>query len=71
MKGSSKESTLEHKKVVCDILNDFVVELLNRGSVHDNSKLEDPEVGLFDTYTPKLASSVYGSKEYIEFSRWS
>lgn len=67
MKGSSRESTLEHKQMVCSILNDLVVEIMKRGIVHDNSKLEDPEVSLFDAFTPKLASCVYGSKEYQGF----
>ena len=67
MKGSSKESTLEHKLVVCSIINNFIIELMNRGLVHDNAKLEDPDVSLFDTYTPKLANCVYGSEEYQGF----
>jgi hypothetical protein len=35
--------------------------------VHDNTKLEDPELSLFDEMTPKLAKCTYGSDEYKGF----
>jgi hypothetical protein len=38
-----------------------------RGVEHDRSKLEAPEVDLFDEYTPKLAGCAYGSGEYWQF----
>jgi hypothetical protein len=31
---------------------------------HDQSKLEEPEVEIFDEFTPKLRESTYGSDEY-------
>ena len=64
---SSKKETLEHKQMVVKLMNVFVTELLNRACSHDNSKLEDPEVTLFDEYTPKLAKCTYGSEEYKSF----
>jgi hypothetical protein len=66
-KGSSKESILEHKKVISELMNVVVIELLNRAAVHDNAKMEEPELSLFDEYTPKLATSIYGSDEYKQF----
>lgn len=67
MKGSSRESTLDHKRMVVTIMNLLVMELLQRADEHDESKLNDPEVSLFDEFTPKLAGSTYGSEEYKEY----
>jgi hypothetical protein len=66
-KGSSKESTLEHKRMITELMNAVVIELLERAMVHDNTKLEDPELSLFDEMTPKLAKCTYGSDEYKGF----
>ena len=55
-KGSSKESTLEHKRMIVELINTVIVELLERATVHDNAKMEDPELGLFDEMTPNLLS---------------
>lgn len=43
--------------------------LMDRLTDHDQSKLSYPEVSLFTEYTPKLAGSTYGSKEYEDFRR--
>lgn len=56
--------TLEHKRLVQNLLTAFAAELLGRGTVHDNSKLEIPEKDLFDKYTPILEKLEYGSEEY-------
>ncbi len=61
--------TMKHIHRVRDLLNDVVIDLLHRGSVHDKSKLESPEVELFTEYTPKLANVTYGSAEYEELRR--
>jgi hypothetical protein len=66
-KGSSKESTLEHKRMITELMNTVIVELLERATVHDNAKMEDPELALFDEYTPKLAKCTFGSDEYKTF----
>lgn len=66
-KGSSKESTLEHKRMITELMNTVVIDLLERAMVHDNAKMEDPELALFDEYTPKLGKSTFGSEEYKSF----
>jgi hypothetical protein len=45
-------------------INRFIFELMQRAQHHDDSKLEEPELSIFDQYTPKLADLEYGSKEY-------
>jgi len=40
------------------------IELMRRADIHDSSKLEDPELSTFVEFTPKLATSTYGSDEY-------
>lgn len=67
MKGSSTQSTSEHKENVNNLIVKLVIALLERAQQHDISKLEDPELELFDIYTPKLAKSTYGSEEYKQF----
>lgn len=59
--------TFRHIERVRNLLNLCIVELLKRGEVHDQTKLEPPEVGLFTEYTAKLATSTYGSEEYKKF----
>lgn len=59
--------TFRHIERLRNLLNMCVVELLKRGELHDQSKLEQPEVGLFTEYTAKLAGCTYGSDEYKEF----
>lgn len=41
-------------------------ELLDRSVCHDASKLEDPELAVFNEHTPKLRDTTYGSPEYRE-----
>lgn len=61
--------TLSHIRFVQRLLNRFAVELIRRGEVHDQSKLEPPEVAAFAEYTSKLAGCTYGSDEYEEFRK--
>lgn len=63
----SKADTLLHIKRVNELLGKASTELIKRGAVHDNSKLESPEKEMFDEYTPKLKHSTYGSDEYKDF----
>lgn len=56
--------TFLHIERVRDLLNTFVKMLLDRGDVHDQSKLRHPEVEMFTEYTSKLATCTYGSEEY-------
>lgn len=66
MKLSSKTQTLRHIEAVRNYLNGAVKELLHRGERHDQSKLQSPEVEVFDKYTAKLKECDYGSEEYYD-----
>lgn len=61
---SANEQTRKHKARVSFYLHKVVRLLLDRADVHDDSKMEDPEVAIFAEYTPKLAGLTYGSDEY-------
>jgi hypothetical protein len=56
--------TMRHIERVRNLLNVFVVELLKRGELHDQSKLESPEVEALTANTARLAGLTYGSPEY-------
>lgn len=63
----SRVDTHEHiAKVRANVLQ-CAAELLERAHVHDQSKLEEPELSVFNEFTPKLADSTYGSDEYKGF----
>lgn len=57
---------MKHMEMVRNCIDDFVIRLLTRGRLHDQSKLESPEVELFTEHTHKLADLEYGSPEYKE-----
>lgn len=59
--------TIKHIENVRKYIRLFADKLITRGVDHDRLKLESPEVEIFTEYTPKLAGSTYGSKEYNEF----
>jgi Family of unknown function (DUF5662) len=61
------KDTKEHIAQVREFMIMFANELLTRALVHDQSKLESPEVEIFTEYTPKLKHSTYGSEEYKGF----
>ena len=63
----SKFKTLRHIETVRNYLNVFVRDILERGELHDQSKLQEPEVTIFDEYTAKLRTCEYGSEEYKQF----
>jgi hypothetical protein len=63
----SKEDTLKHIGNVRIFINKLQQHLYDRANRHDSSKLYEPEKSIFDEYTPKLATSTYGSEEYKEF----
>ena len=60
-------NTIKHIESVRKYIRLFVDKLTTRGVEHDRLKLESPEVEIFTEYTPKLASSKYGSEEYNDF----
>lgn len=64
MTYDSTAETLLHIKRVNELLGEAAIELINRGNVHDNSKLQEPEKSEFDRVTPILKTLVYGTEEY-------
>lgn len=67
MSYDSRPDTWAHINQVRRFVLDAVKDLMFRAEDHDQTKLEDPELALFDEYTPKLAGSTYGSDEYKSF----
>jgi len=63
----SQADTLLHIKRVAELLGIVAAEMIHRGAIHDDSKLEDPEKTYFDMYTPLLKHSTYESEEYKGF----
>lgn len=56
--------TLKHIRRVQEIISMFVFDLTTRGNIHDNSKLEEPELSCFVENVYKLASLTFPSPEY-------
>jgi len=72
MNGKSEDArfkTLRHIETVRNYLNVCIRELLTRAERHDQSKLESPEMEMFDEWTAKLRTSTYNSPEYLEFRK--
>lgn len=57
--------TMLHIQLVGIYINKVVKQLLDRGVLHDLSKLKAPEVEAFTEQTPKLAALTFGSPEYF------
>jgi hypothetical protein len=64
MTYDSRPATLFHSQRVGELVVAVVKELLDRSICHDRSKTQPPEVEVFDEFTPKLKTSIYGSEEY-------
>ena len=64
MTYDSTQDTIDHIAQVQEVLERAITDLRKRSIDHDNSKLREPEKEVFDTYTPKLAETTYGSDEY-------
>lgn len=62
--NSSRTKTLRHIETVRNFIGGIIIELIHRQNQHDQSKLESPEVDMFEKFTPLLRKSVYGSEEY-------
>lgn len=56
--------TMQHIERVRNLLNIVIQELLLRGELHDQSKLQSPEVEAFTLKTKDLANTTFGSPEY-------
>lgn len=64
MAYDSTGETLKHSQRVGELLADAIEDLLHRSTCHDRSKTEEPELAIFNEYTPKLKEVTYGSEEY-------
>jgi hypothetical protein len=60
----STADTLKHSLRVGELVGQAIHELVDRSVKHDLSKTQDPELAMFNEYTPKLKDSTYGSDEY-------
>lgn len=60
----SRVDTYEHIGKVNSYMLDCAINLANRGSAHDQSKLVSPEKEAFDQLPAKLKDFAYGSEEY-------
>ncbi len=60
----SRPDTWTHISRVRELLGEAARDLIQRADGHDRSKLQDPELAIFDEYTPKLRDTTYGSDEY-------
>jgi hypothetical protein len=60
----STDDTINHMGKVRGRIAEITNALIARGSVHDISKLQEPEKSGFDVLTAKLATLTYGSPEY-------
>ena len=67
MKYDSTNDTIDHIGKVQNNLYDVIENIKERADVHDKSKLLSPEKEIFDTFTPLLKNSAYGSDEYKQF----
>jgi hypothetical protein len=63
----SRPDTHEHIAQVRGLVLGVAADLTERAHRHDRSKLEPPEVEVFDRVTPLLKDSTYGSDEYKGF----
>jgi ribonuclease D len=60
----SKFKTMRHIETVRNHLDTCIMALMYKAQHHDQSKLQSPEVEIFEEYTPKLRDCVYDSEEY-------
>ena len=58
---------MRHIETVRNYIAGIITDLMLRQEQHDQTKLEPPEVDIFEVYTPKLRNCVYGSDEYKQF----
>lgn len=63
----STADTLKHSLRVGELMGQPIRELVDRSVHHDLSKTQDPELEIFNEFTPKLKTSTYGSEEYKGF----
>lgn len=61
---SSEKDTLEHREKVIGIAKLIMGQLVESVMKHDESKIQEPELSIFDEYTSRLKNTTYGSDEY-------
>lgn len=66
-RNECQKETRKHIKNVDKFIYKIIDLLKRRAKIHDESKLENPELDIFTEFTPKLANSTYGSEEYKGF----
>lgn len=66
MTYDSRPETYEHMLRVAELMMQLVKEALDRAVNHDRSKVREPELSIFDQYTPKLEGVTYGTDEYFQ-----
>jgi hypothetical protein len=64
MSYDSRPDTQAHIQRVRELIQDMRERLYFRLLAHDATKLEEPELSLFNEWTPKLKVLTYGSDEY-------
>jgi len=64
--SDSTKSTMAHKNRVKELMTEVIQELDFCATVHDNSKLQEPEKSAFDRATPRLKHLKYGTPKYKE-----
>lgn len=62
----SRPDTWRHIHQVRFYMGEVVKRLMDRAHVHDMSKLQEPELAVFDRITPRLRNATYPSAEYDE-----
>jgi hypothetical protein len=67
--ADSTLETLKHSRRVDQLMLQLIAELQERVTKHDLSKMEEPELTMFDEFTSKLKASTYNSEEYKGFLR--
>jgi len=67
MEYDSRPDTYQHMGMVRSYLLSVAFELILRGDNHDISKLQEPELSVFNVYTPKLRETTYNSDEYNQY----
>ena len=66
-KEETIKQTQQHINNVENKIELMICLLKDRAMNHDKSKLEEPELSIFQEYTEKLKTSTYGSDEYKSF----
>lgn len=60
-----KFKTMRHMEAVRNYINFIITQLMERGRNHDQSKLENPELEVFEKHTPKIKKLTFGSRAYM------